>query len=202
MASKIDPLVVESLYGLASEPAGEHLRNLLQMNRVDWSRSASTEQRRILASAFEVIRYDHRQKQVRLIPKTSQADLQPEELSVALSKRLFESPGSRAPESGLRGQRTPDRLASIARLLAMAHRLDGLMQDGAVANYVELAQYASVTRARISQIMNLLNLAPSIQETLLFLPSSAAVLITERSLQRIASLRDWGRQVQLFEAVP
>ena len=37
MASKIEPFVVESLYGLASEPAGEHLRNLLQMNRSDWS---------------------------------------------------------------------------------------------------------------------------------------------------------------------
>jgi hypothetical protein len=42
------------------------------------------------------------------------------------------------------------------------------MQDGAAANYAELAQYASVTRARISQIMNLLNLAPAIQESCCF----------------------------------
>jgi hypothetical protein len=82
----------------------------------------------------------------------------------------------------------------------MAHRLDGLVSDGTVANYAELAQYASVSRARISQIMNLLNLAPAIQEKLLFLPSSDAVSITERTLQRLASISDWDRQVQLFDA--
>jgi hypothetical protein len=57
-----------------------------------------------------------------------------------------------------------------------------------------------VSRARISQIMNLLNLAPAIQEELLFLPSSDVVLITERSLQRLASIPDWGRQAESFAA--
>jgi hypothetical protein len=81
----------------------------------------------------------------------------------------------------------------------MAHRLDGLIADGTVLNYSELAQYASVSRARISQIMNLLNLAPVIQEKLLFLPSSEAVFVTERTLQRLASISDWSRQTALFD---
>ena len=63
-----------------------------------------------------------------------------------------------------------------------------LFPEGTVPNYAELAHYASVTRARISQIMNLLNLAPAIQEKFLFLPTTDAVLVTERSLQRIASI--------------
>jgi hypothetical protein len=131
--------------------------------------------------------------------KTESTDSPAEELSVMLSTRLFEPPRSVANNASLRGHR-PERLASIARLLAMAHRLDGLMQDGTVANYTELANYASVTRARISQIMNLLNLAPAIQEKLLFLPSLEAALVTERTLQRLASISDWSRQAELFAA--
>jgi hypothetical protein len=199
MASKIEPLVVETLYGLAEDPAHENLRTLLQVNRADWSRTAGTEQRRILGVAFDTVRYDHRTRQLTARLKTESTDEPPEELSIKLSIRLFEPPRSEGNDSSLRGHR-PDRLASVARLLAMAHRLDSLIADGAVANYAELAHYASVTRARISQIMNLLNLAPAIQEELLFLPSSEAVFVTERSLQRLASISDWRRQTELFDA--
>jgi len=122
-----------------------------------------------------------------------------EEHSATLSTRLFEPPTAVADGSSLRGHR-PNRLASVARLLAMAHRLDGLIADGTVSNYAELAHYASVTRARISQIMNLLNLAPAIQEKLLFLPASEAVFVTERTLQQLASISGWSRQTELFGA--
>jgi len=49
MASKIEPLIVETLYRLAEEAARDNLRTLLQVNRADWSRMAGPEQRRILA---------------------------------------------------------------------------------------------------------------------------------------------------------
>jgi site-specific DNA recombinase len=202
MASKIEPLIVETLYDLAGDPAHENLRTLLQMNRTDWDRTASAEQRRILGSALEAVRYDHRERQVSLRLKSHRPEGLPEEISVGLRTRLFEPPRSEVGGTGLRGPRSPERLASVARLLALAHRLDGLMRDGIVANFTELAQYASVTRARISQIMNLLNLAPIIQEQLLFLPAPEAVLITERSLQYLASVTDWDRQSLLFEKFP
>ena len=75
--------------------------------------------------------------------------------------------------------RTPDttpqevprgRLPRITRLMALAIHFDGLIQSGAVKNYSELARLGNVTRARMTQIMNLLMLAPGIQEELLFLP--------------------------------
>jgi hypothetical protein len=175
---------------------------LRRVNRTDWDRTASAEQRRILGSALEAVRYDHRERQVSLRLKSHRPEGLPEEISVGLRTRLFEPPRSEVGGTGLRGPRSPERLASVARLLALAHRLDGLMRDGIVANFTELAQYASVTRARISQIMNLLNLAPIIQEQLLFLPAPEAVLITERSLQYLASVTDWDRQSLLFEKFP
>jgi len=138
MASKIEPLVVETLYGLAEVATHDDLRILLQVNRADWSRMSRTEQRRILGVAFDAVRYDHRTMQLTLRRKTKSTDAPLEELSVPLSTRLFEPPRSTGNDSSLRGHR-PDRLASVARLLAMAHRLDGLIADGTVANYAELA---------------------------------------------------------------
>ena len=88
------------------------------------------------------------------------------------------------------------RLPRITRLMALAIHFDGLIQSGAVANYSELARLGNVTRARMMQIMNLLMLAPEIQEELLFLPrverGRAEVCLGE--LQRVAAVREWEGQ--------
>ena len=54
--------------------------------------------------------------------------------------------------------------------MALAIRFDGLLHDGAVKDQAELALLDHVSRARVTQIMNLLMLAPDIQESILFLP--------------------------------
>ena len=56
----------------------------------------------------------------------------------------------------------------------VAIRFERLIQAGAVADYAELARLGHVTRARITQIMNLRLLSPDIQERLLFLLPHAA----------------------------
>jgi hypothetical protein len=73
----------------------------------------------------------------------------------------------------------------VARLLALAIRFDGLVRRGEVQDYADLARLGYVTRARITQIMNLLNLAPDIQEDILFLPNTTKGrdLILERYLR-------------------
>jgi len=44
----------------------------------------------------------------------------------------------------------------IARLIALAIRCEGLVREDAVRDYAELARLGQVTRARMTQIMNLL----------------------------------------------
>lgn len=88
--------------------------------------------------------------------------------------------------------------ARIARLLALAHRFEGMVRSGAVKDYAELARLGHVTRARVTQIINLLNLAPEIQEYLLWLPSECGREITERDLRSIAAEVGWDRQRDLF----
>jgi integrase len=108
-----------------------------------------------------------------------------------------QAPASAAPPpSGPRG-----RVPRVSRLLALAHRLDELVRTGVVADYATLAQLAHVSRARISQILNLLLLAPDIQEAVLFLPRTERGRdpIHLRQLQPLAAVLDWQQQRRLWQ---
>jgi len=91
-----------------------------------------------------------------------------------------------------------ERIPRIARYMALAIHFEELIRQGIVADFVELARLGHVTRARVTQIMNLRLLAPEIQESLLF-TSRSLDPIGLRMLQRVASEKCWKKQVRLFE---
>ena len=94
------------------------------------------------------------------------------------------------------------RLPRITRLMALAIRFEELLQSKKVKDYAALARLGGVSRARVTQIMNLLNLAPDIQETLLFLEPVRPVWrdpLSERVCRDMIREPEWGRQRQLFE---
>ena len=88
------------------------------------------------------------------------------------------------------------QIPRVARLMALAIRFDKLLKDKVVADQAELARLGRVTRARLTQIMNLLTLAPDIQEQLLHLSSlhSGRDAVSERHLRPIAAKCSWRRQ--------
>ena len=92
-----------------------------------------------------------------------------------------------------------DRIPRVARLLALALRWEGLLREGTIRDYAELARLGRVTRARITQIMKLLHLAPDIQEQILFLPPVAG--LNERNLRPLVSRIDWAEQRRMFERI-
>ena len=88
------------------------------------------------------------------------------------------------------------RVPRVARLMALALRFEQLIRTGTVRDYAQLARLGQVSRARLTQIMNLLHLAPDLQEEILFL---APVLkgrdpIHLEGLQALAALLDWQSQ--------
>jgi len=89
-----------------------------------------------------------------------------------------------------------DRVPRLTRLMALAIRLERLVRSGAVRDYAELARVGHVTRARISQIQNLVLLAPDIQEEILFLtrPARGRSPVLLRQMQPIAMQADWEKQ--------
>jgi hypothetical protein len=80
--------------------------------------------------------------------------------------------------------------------MALALRFDDLLRAGEIASYAELARLGHVTRARVCQILNLVYLAPDLQEALLFLPRTQRgrdpIILAD--LQPIAARLDWRKQ--------
>lgn len=95
------------------------------------------------------------------------------------------------------------RVPRIARLMALAIRFDRLIGDGTVADQSELARLACVTQPRMTQIMNLLGLAPTIQEELLTLGTTCVGrdAITERQLRRLVGIVDWREQCETWRSL-
>jgi hypothetical protein len=87
----------------------------------------------------------------------------------------------------------------IARLMALAIRFEGLLRKKTIRDYAELARLGRVTRARVTQIMKLLNLASDIQEQILFLPILKG--LNERNLRPIVTRLDWNEQRRLFQRI-
>ncbi len=95
------------------------------------------------------------------------------------------------------------RVPRIARLLALAHRFQKMVESGTVTDYAALARLGHVTRARMSQIMSLLHLAPDIQEAILFLEpvTHGRDPIVLRDILPICSEMTWYKQRQLWKSV-
>jgi hypothetical protein len=96
-----------------------------------------------------------------------------------------------------------DRVPRLARLMALAIRLGSLLRQGTVADQAELARLGHVSRARISQILNLLHLAPDIQEELLFLPpiQRGRERLHLADLQPLCRHWNWRAQRRLWHAL-
>lgn len=98
---------------------------------------------------------------------------------------------------------TTGTVPRVARLLALAIRLDAQVRQGALRDGATVARLGHVSRARVTQIMNLLNLAPDIQEEILFLrlPVTGGDALYERDLRPIAAEYDWNKQRRLWRAL-
>ena len=128
-------------------------------------------------------------------PLTVEADIHFERRGRG-SRRVLES------GADLAADRPIGRLTRVTRLMALAIRFDQLIHSGEVNDYAELARLGNVTRARVTQIMNLLMLAPDIQEEILFLSrvTGGRDPIHLRQLQPIALVPDWRKQRTMWKS--
>ena len=95
------------------------------------------------------------------------------------------------------------RIPRISRFMALAIHYEDLIRSGHVSDFAELARLGHVTRARVTQIMNLRLLAPDIQEQLLFLPRlvNGRGEVHLRDLQPVAIASCWEEQLKLFKSL-
>ena len=100
-------------------------------------------------------------------------------------------------------QAAEGRVPRVARLLALAHRIDGMIRAGEIEDLATAASLCGVTRARMTQVMNLLLLAPQIQEAILDLQpvTNGRDRVTERQLREIVAEPVWNDQMDRWRAI-
>jgi len=102
--------------------------------------------------------------------------------------------GRKTIQQGEKPQRV-GRVPRVARLLALAHHFDHLIEQDVVKDYAEIAKLSQLSRARVAQIMALKFLAPDIQERIALLPQSHGKdVLLEKDVRRIALLPEWEKQ--------
>jgi len=196
-AGRIEPAVVAGLEEWAGTGNRQPLREALR----GWGGWERAEQHRILASVVERMEYDGRGGQVILRWRNAVAGEEGEKVCIPVVKRLLTEQVPPPRVEPVPAAAPPGRLPRITRLLALAVRFEDLLRNGTAKDYAELARLGGVSRSRITQIMHLRQLAPALQERILWLPasSSAAGAVTERVVRRLTQCLDWREQIKMFE---
>ena len=95
------------------------------------------------------------------------------------------------------------RVPRIAKLVALGSRMQSMIDLGQVESFWQLAELGRISQPRMTQIMSLLNLAPDIQEELLYLPEvmQGKAQIHERSLRPLTTEIDWRVQRRMWARI-
>lgn len=94
------------------------------------------------------------------------------------------------------------RPARVALMLAFAHRIEAAIASGEYQDRADAARQLGITRARLTQLMELTLLAPDLQEELLFLEAVDGLEpVTERGLRDVFAAEAWAEQRQRWAGV-
>ena len=122
------------------------------------------------------------------------------EITVMLATPVRRRDAGKPKETG--GKAAPcvsPRIPRVTRLMALAIKFQDMVDRGEARDYADLARLGYVTRARLTQIMNLLLLAPDIQESLLHGVSETS--ISERNIRIATTQADWSAQRALLASL-
>jgi predicted XRE-type DNA-binding protein len=83
------------------------------------------------------------------------------------------------------------RSGSAARNLALAHKLNDLIERGLVADQTAAAKLLGVSQPRLTHLLSLTMLAPEIQAAIL----SGTIAPGDKALRRLARIAEWREQL-------
>lgn len=125
---------------------------------------------------------------------------EPLQVTFTLPNRTRATERPKAPEPKPRPA-IEGSIPRLSRVMALAITFNDLIACGKARDLADLARLGMVTRARITQIMDLTMLAPDIQEEVLHLPrvTKGRPPITERQVRAIAKLLYWPQQREAWK---
>jgi hypothetical protein len=93
------------------------------------------------------------------------------------------------------------RPARVAVMLALAHQIQRKIDRGEIPDQAAAARRLELTRARLTQLLDLTLLGPDVQERVLALESVGGTEpLSERVLRPVARAPSWVEQRTLFES--
>jgi len=90
-------------------------------------------------------------------------------------------------------------VAPVIRTIVLAFQIERAVREGRARDYAEVARQIGLSRARVSQIMSLLKLPPSLLETLLLEDGDRFQGLTERQLRPIIAAAEPRTQLDLIQ---
>ena len=91
------------------------------------------------------------------------------------------------------------KLPTLKQQLLLAHQIKGLLDSGKAANLKKISDWTGLSHSRICQVMNFLNLCPSIQEGIILGDDTAIHKIPEYKTRPICKESDPKIQLQLWQ---
>jgi len=118
--------------------------------------------------------------------------------SAAELQFLLNTTGPREREPRSRSQ--VGRIPRVTEVMALAIHFQDMIRRGEARDYADLARLGCLTRERMSQIMELIWLAPDIQQAIIEFPPTSIPRfpINEVAVRRIAAELDWSEQRELW----
>jgi len=105
----------------------------------------------------------------------------------------------RRRKSNVNNKKILKKTPHITRLLALAHHLKHLIDSRTVKDYADIARLSNLSRARLTQIMNLTLLAPNIQEEILSFSETSTMSIREQNLRTVLKTPVWDEQYKIWK---
>jgi DNA invertase Pin-like site-specific DNA recombinase len=190
-AQKIEDRIVEILQ--------KEVKNLN-----DYSPNADVEM--LLSSEWDSLLNEQKAKTIRSIIQTAEHDPTTKKIHILLkgaSERLeFNSNIERFlirnsdPKKHL-FQKEP----STRRLLILAHQLNNYITEGRIKDIQQAATWLGITPSRLSHIVGLLHLSPSIQKEILTDNSPLLELIPEYKVRELSFNPDWLEQANAWQEI-
>jgi hypothetical protein len=116
------------------------------------------------------------------------------DVEITIKQRERRRPKDEQPEED-----AAPSIPRISRLMALAIKFQDMVDRGEVRDYADLARLGFVTRARLTQIMNLLLLAPDIQGEIIGVRQSPrSLIVAERHVRSVVRHVLWEHQRQAW----
>ena len=113
------------------------------------------------------------------------------------SERFTFCPESLKRRAKRAGSDTPKK--QYQHPLLLAYEFQELLEAGVVNNRAEIARHCGLSRARVTQVMKLLQLPDEIQEYVIAIPAREQRLCPRRRLRKVVAIRDAEAQAKAFE---